>query len=180
MCRVWWSGIHNSIETSFVLIIVRSAFHDVPSTQQGRAHETMPDHERSGLQAWKAEFRNRRRKIVPARFRKVEKLRSHYRAHRVTPNVLLTGVAAAVPIEARHRFKRANFKWLAEHIWCRALTAGVVVSQHCGVRALRSSSPKSPRKHFLNSAFRNAPGFCGIMNDERQQEWIRSAASARH
>ena len=49
------------------LTIVRSAFHDVPGTYQGHAHETVPDHERGGClpllcerQKLRCEFQHRR------------------------------------------------------------------------------------------------------------------------
>jgi hypothetical protein len=42
-------------------------------------------------------------------------------------NVLLTGVAAAVPIEARHRLKGANIKRLTQYVSARAPTSSLSI-----------------------------------------------------
>ena len=56
----------------------------------------------TGLQPWKAEFWNGSRKIVTARFGKLEKRRGHDRAYRVAADVLSPGIAAAVAKETGH------------------------------------------------------------------------------
>src|SRR4029453_19262009 len=84
--------------------------------------------------AWKAEFRHWCRKIVAARFGKIEKRGGHHDADSVATNVLSPSVAAAVPIKPCHGFARAVFKRLAEHVArymppTRSIIA--VVPQHC-------------------------------------------------
>jgi hypothetical protein len=88
----------------------------------------------AGLQAAKAEFRYRRRQVIAAGFRKLEKFGRHDSADRVTADVLSAGVATAVTKEPRHRVHRADFKPVAEDIpRCARPTASLcaVVSQHC-------------------------------------------------
>ena len=87
----------------------------------------------AGPQAGKAEFGHRRRKIVAARFGKIEKHRSHHDADSVATNVLLPCVAAAVPIKPRHGGYGANIERLAKHVaGCPAPPASIatVVPQH--------------------------------------------------
>jgi len=86
----------------------------------------------AGLKARKAKLGQRRRKIVAARFGEFEKSRGHQRADRVATNVLTTSVAAAVPIETRHRFDRTDFKRLAKHVSGRTpwFSTSPVVPQH--------------------------------------------------
>jgi hypothetical protein len=88
----------------------------------------------AGAQARKAKFRHRCRKIIAARLGKLEKRGSHDGADRVTADILLASVAAAVSKEPRHGFQGAEFEPVTEDIaGCSRPTAPVsaVVSQHC-------------------------------------------------
>ena len=75
----------------------------------------------AGPQAAKAEFGHRRRKIIAARFGKLEKRGGHDGADRVVAGVFATGVAAAVTKEPRLGLHRADVEPLAEDIPGRAL-----------------------------------------------------------
>src|SRR5258708_21693364 len=70
----------------------------------------------TGLQSRKAEFRHRRREIIAAGLRELEKTQGHDNAHGVAADVLAAGVAAAVPKESRHRAQGADFESIAEHV----------------------------------------------------------------
>src|SRR5262249_16723913 len=88
----------------------------------------------AGLQAWKTELRHWCRKIVAARLGKVEKRGSHHGADRVATNILLSSIAAPVPIKPRHGGNGANIERVAKHVaGCTAPTASIatVVPQHC-------------------------------------------------
>ena len=87
----------------------------------------------AGLEAGKAEFRHRCRKIVAARFREREKRGGHDGAHRVAADVLRTGIAAAVSKEPRHGSYGTGLEPLTEYVARRARpTASItaVVPQH--------------------------------------------------
>src|SRR5262249_19891381 len=70
----------------------------------------------AGLEAAKAEFRHRRRKVVAAGSRKLEKPRGHDGADRVAADVLSPRIAAAVAKEPRHGIYRAHFQPITDHI----------------------------------------------------------------
>src|SRR5271167_1991475 len=70
----------------------------------------------TGLQSRKAEFRHRRREIIAAGLRELEKIRGYDDAHGVAADVLAAGVAAAVAKESRHRAQRADSESVAEHV----------------------------------------------------------------
>ena len=70
----------------------------------------------TGLQSRKAEFRDRRREIIAARLRILEKSRGHDGAHGVAADVLAAGIAAAVAKETRHRVQGADHESIAEHV----------------------------------------------------------------
>src|SRR5258708_3185618 len=70
----------------------------------------------TGLQSRKAEFRHRRREIIAAGLRELEKTQGHDNAHGVAADVLAAGVAAAVPKESRHRAQGADFESIADHV----------------------------------------------------------------
>src|SRR5262249_3863058 len=92
----------------------------------------------AGLEAAKAEFRHRRRKVVAAGFGKLEKRRGHNGADRVAADVLSPRIAAAVAKEPRHGIYRAHFEPVTEHIAGRVrATASMppVVPQHGRLRA---------------------------------------------
>src|SRR5262252_11001584 len=92
----------------------------------------------AGLEAAKAEFRHRGRKIVAARFGKLEKRRGHDRADRVAADVLSPGIAAAVAEEPGHGIERTHFEPVTEHVTgCVRPTASMtpVVPQHGCLRA---------------------------------------------
>jgi hypothetical protein len=87
----------------------------------------------AGLKAREAKLRHRRRQIITARFRKREKLRCHDSADRVAAYILLTGIAAAIAIEACHGFERTDFQRFAQYVagWNRSATSvATVVSEH--------------------------------------------------
>ena len=87
----------------------------------------------AGFQASKAEFRHRCRKIVAARFGKLEKRGGHDGADRVATDVLSPSVAAAVSKKSRHGFYRADIKPVTEHVTgCAPPTASItaVVPPH--------------------------------------------------
>jgi hypothetical protein len=46
----------------------------------------------------------------------------------VTSYILLSRVAAAVPIKTRHRFDRTDFEWLAEHVSSRLLGMAAIIT----------------------------------------------------
>src|SRR5271154_5416709 len=78
-------------------------------------------------------FRHRRREIVAARFGKGEKRGGGYDADGMAAKVVHPGVAAAIPVKARHRAHRTGLERFAEHIAGRAapaLSAAPIVSQH--------------------------------------------------
>src|SRR5262245_22807381 len=70
----------------------------------------------AGLQAGKAEFRHRGRKVVAAGFGEFEKRGGHDGADRVAAEVLSTRVAAAVAKKPGHRIDRAELEPVAEHV----------------------------------------------------------------
>ena len=87
----------------------------------------------AGFETGKTDLRYRRRQIVAARFGESEKGVGYHHANRMAAHVLTAGVAAAVPVKARHRLDRAKFKRFAEDI-ARGKTRSPfffsVVSQH--------------------------------------------------
>src|SRR6266404_5146960 len=90
-----------------------------------------------GLQSRKAEFRHRRREIIAAGLRELEKTHGHEGAHGVAAVVLAAGVAAAVAKESRHRAQGADFESIAEHngshTVCAFMTVGFLeFSKACG------------------------------------------------
>ena len=83
----------------------------------------------AGFQALKAEFWHRCRKIVAARFGKLEKLGGHDSADRMATDILSPSVAAAVSKEPRHWSYRADFEPIAEHVTgCAPPTAPLPLS----------------------------------------------------
>ena len=70
----------------------------------------------TGLQSRKAEFRDRRREVIAAGLRKLEKSHGHDGAHGVAAGVLPAGVAAAIAKESRHRAQGADFQSIAQHV----------------------------------------------------------------
>src|SRR5262249_33248667 len=99
----------------------------------------------AGLQARKTEFRQWCRKIVAARLGEVEKRRGHHSTDRVATNVLLSSIAAPVPIKPRHGGYRANIERLTEYVaGCAAPTASIatVVPQHCRLLLAPNARPE--------------------------------------
>lgn len=87
----------------------------------------------AGFESGEADFRNRRRQIVAARFGESEKGVGHHHANRMAANILTAGVAAAVPVKARHWLDRTGLKGVAENVARRQPRAPFifpVVSQH--------------------------------------------------
>ncbi len=90
------------------------------------------------------------RKIVAARLGKVEKRGSHYGADRVATNVLLSSIAARVPIKPRHWGYGANIERLAKYV-AGPPTASIatVVPQHCRLLLAYRQGDARPRTAFL-------------------------------
>src|SRR6266404_695202 len=112
-----------------------------------------------GLQSRKAEFRHRRREIIAAGLRELEKTHGHDGAHGVAAVVLAAGVAAAVAKESRHRAQGADFESIAEHVLGLVAPASAlasVISQHRNSLHRRSlptaktSIPLDPRRILTN------------------------------
>jgi hypothetical protein len=82
----------------------------------------------AGLQPGKADFRNRRRQIIAARFGKYKKGIGHDRADCMIADVIPASVATAVPIKTRHWFDRAQFQGLAKDIARRQAAAPMLFS----------------------------------------------------
>jgi hypothetical protein len=65
---------------------------------------------------------------------KIEKRGCHYGADRVTANIFLAIIAAAIPMKAGHGPHRADFERLAKHVMCIQLAISStipVIPQHC-------------------------------------------------
>src|SRR4029453_2186854 len=104
----------------------------------------------AGPQARKTKFRHGGRKIVAARFGKIEERGCHHGADRMTANIFSPSIAAAVPMKPGHGPHRADFEQLAEHVMCvqRAISSTVpVVPQHC--RSLHHSPSRCCKKLHL-------------------------------
>ena len=87
----------------------------------------------AGFETGKTDFRYRRRQVVAARFGETEKGIGHHHANRMAANILTAGIAAAVPVKARHWLDRTRLKGFAEDIarWKpRTPFIFPVVSQH--------------------------------------------------
>ena len=88
----------------------------------------------TGLESRKSEFRDRRREIIAAGFRILEKSGRHDGANGMAADVLAAGVTAAVAKKSRHRAQGADFEPIAQHVLgfsapAAAALAGVL-SQH--------------------------------------------------
>src|SRR6516225_975625 len=96
------------------------------------------------LETGKAEGRHRRRQIVAGLFRKSQKRGIDLGAHRVHPEILGSGVAAAVAIKSGHRLRAAFGERLAENIaWIGHRKAPLRDRFHAGRRSARSASRAS-------------------------------------
>src|SRR5262249_9398162 len=87
-----------------------------------------------------------------ARLGKIEKRVGHHGADRVAPNVLLSSVAAPVPIKPSHGGYGANIERLAKHVaGCAAPTASIatVVPQHCRLLLASPLPSRVMRAHAL-------------------------------
>ncbi len=114
--------------------VVESAFVSSPQDHAGRAARLQcfaPAGRTqapavAGLEPRKAELGHRRRKIIAARFGKLEKLGSHDGADRVAADVFSIGVAATVTKEPRLGLHRADVEPVAEDIPRRARATSTV------------------------------------------------------
>ncbi len=80
------------------------------------------------FQAGKTPFGMRSDEIIPARNRELEKLVGHDRAHGVPANVIRSGLAVAVAIEAGHWRRTADLQLTPENIlWFRPVSVPVSV-----------------------------------------------------
>ena len=70
----------------------------------------------AGLQSGKTDFRLRRGQIVATFCGEGKKLDGHARADDMQPEILRTGVAAAVAVEARARFHGAGLESAAQNV----------------------------------------------------------------
>jgi hypothetical protein len=109
------------------------------------------------VQAWKAEFGHRGRKIIAARFGKLEKRGGHDNADGVTADILGPRFTAAVAEKACHRLYRADFEAFTEHVARPALAAAAitpVILPHCPSPCCRLLLP------HISFAWRGATDFC--------------------
>src|SRR5271155_400470 len=91
------------------------------------------------LQTRKAEFRYRRRQIVAGRLRERQKGGIDAGANRVQPEILGSGIAAAVAVKSGHRLGAALGERLAEHVACFRHRCFPIQFSYAGVRLARSS-----------------------------------------
>lgn len=68
------------------------------------------------LQPWKTGRGNRRREVIPAGLRELQKRLSHDRTDRVTATILMAGVTASIPEKTGHGPEGADLQWLTQDI----------------------------------------------------------------